>query len=266
MKPVLHLLWLGPLCLYLVACLALYLTQERLIFHPEKLPPGHRFDFTRPFEELGIRTADGETLSALLFKTGSPRGVIFYLHGNAGSLETWGGVAGVYLDLGYDVFMLDYRGYGKSTGAIDGEARFFADAQAAWDVLKTRYDEGRIVVLGYSIGTGTAAKLAADNAPGLLILQAPYSSLVDLTGELLPFVPGFILRYRFETSTYLSRCRAPVVIFHGDADRVIPYASSVKLSLGFKPGDRLVTLHGQGHDGMSENAEYRAALAEVLAR
>ena len=99
---------------------------------------------------------------------------MFYLHGNAGALDTWGDIAKVYTSLGYDIFILDYRGFGKSEGSIYSEEQFYKDVQAAYDVMRKEYPENKIVVEGYSIGTGPATILAATNHPKLLLLQAPY--------------------------------------------------------------------------------------------
>src|SRR4051812_49371419 len=98
--------------LYVVICGTLYLFQEKLIFFPEKLEKDFQFKFNKKFEELSIKTHDNLKLDCLLFKADNARGVIFYLHGNAGSLNSWGEVGGDYADLNYDVFMPHYRGYG----------------------------------------------------------------------------------------------------------------------------------------------------------
>ncbi|HZH38384.1 MAG TPA: alpha/beta fold hydrolase [Flavisolibacter sp.] len=152
----------------------------------------------------------------MLFKTDSAKGLVFYLHGNAGSLDNWGDVARRYTALNYDVFMLDYPGYGKSEGAIKSETQLFNAIQSAYDKVKEQYHEDSIVVLGYSIGTGPAAHLAATNHPGLLILQAPYYSLTDMMRHTYPIIPTFLLKYKFRTNEYLKNCKMPVVIFHGD--------------------------------------------------
>src|SRR5690606_15976768 len=123
------------------------------------------------FEEMYIKMEDGIPLHGLLFKTKASRGLIFYLHGNAGSLSSWGEVAKSYTDLHYDVFILDYRGYGKSGGFVNSEQQIFQDVQTAYNEIMKQYPEEKIVVLGYSIGTGPASKLAANNHPKLLILQ-----------------------------------------------------------------------------------------------
>jgi len=118
--------------------------------------------------------------------------------------------------------------------------------------------------LGYSIGTGAAADIAANNHPHLLILQAPYYSLTDMMKHNYPVIPTFILKYKFETSKYVQNCKMPVVIFHGDADMVIYYQSSLKLRALLKPTDTLITLHGQDHNGITDNPDYRNAINKIL--
>ncbi len=145
------------LILYVLICIVLYFFQEKLIFFPEQLNKDHRFRFAQPFEELTINTADGSKLNGLLFTADRSKGLIFYLHGNAGSLENWGKVASRYTDLHYNVFLLDYPGYGKSEGRIKSRDQLFRAIQSAYDTIRRRFHEDRIVVLGYSLGTGPAA-------------------------------------------------------------------------------------------------------------
>ncbi|HEX5151628.1 MAG TPA: alpha/beta fold hydrolase [Parafilimonas sp.] len=252
--------------LYFIICTLLFLFQEKLIFFPQKLAREYTFSLDQEFEEINVKTKDNKLLNSLLFKADSSKGVIFYLHGNAGSLSTWGEVAKTYTALHYDVFMPDYRGYGKSEGSINGQRQFFQDIQTVYDELKTKYTEDKIVVLGYSIGTGPAAKVASANNPRLLILQAPYYSLTDMMHHTYPIIPTFILKYKFETGEYIKSCKMPVVIFHGDQDEVIYYGSSLKLQKEFKQQDTLITLNGQGHNGMTENPDYKIEIQKVLSR
>jgi esterase/lipase len=261
-------MWLNLLIIALVLyagfCVLLYLFQEKLIFFPEKLPISFQFSFNQDFEEINIKTKDNTVLNNVLFQADKSRGVIFYLHGNAGSINSWGEVAGTYTDMNYDVFMHDYRGYGKSEGRINSEGQLFQDAQAAYDYLKKSYDESEIIVLGYSLGTGLATKIASTNHPQMLILQAPFYSMTDLAKNLYPFLPTFIVKYRFHTNKYIQKCTMPVVIFHGDRDEIIYYNSSVKLKELMKKTDTLITLNGQGHNGMSNNARYLHELKQIL--
>ncbi|MFO7822576.1 MAG: alpha/beta fold hydrolase [Cyclobacterium sp.] len=244
----------------------LYAFQEKFLFFPEKLKNNFLFQFDQKFEEMNIRMKDGISLNALLFKTDHPKGLIFYLHGNAGSLRTWGGVAEVFTEFGYDLFILDYRGYGKSEGTIQGQKQMYQDVQRAYDVLKNGYLEQQIIVLGYSMGTGPASKLASVNQPRLLILQAPYYSLSDLVNHYFPIFPSFLHKYPFENFRHIQNCNMPVVIFHGDQDEVIYPGSSLKLKEHFKKQDSLILLSGQQHNGMTFNPEYQLKMKEVLSQ
>lgn len=244
----------------------LFVFQEKLIFFPQKLDKGYQFRFNQNFEEINIKTEDQKLLNGLLFKSDSSKGLIFYLHGNAGSLSSWGEVAKTYTSLHFDVFMLDYRGFGKSEGSISSQSQMFKDVQIAYDKMLKLYSENEIIVLGYSIGTGLATKLASTNNPKLLILQAPYLSLTDLMQHRFPVIPMFMLKYKFETDKYIKDCNMPIVIFHGDRDEVIYYGSSLKLKEQFKSQDTLITLIGQGHNGMTNNPDYETGIRKILNR
>ena len=238
--------------------------QEKYIFFPEKMERSFQFDFDQKFEELYLKTDDGVDLHGLLFPAENSKGVIFYLHGNAGSLRSWGWVAKTYTGLNYDLFILDYRGYGKSGGSINGERQIFQDMQTVYNELKNKYAENKIIILGYSIGAGPAAKIASINNPKLLILQAPYYNMSDLMKNIYPLVPTFFLKYKFKINKYIKECKMPVIIFHGDQDEVIYYGSSLKLQKLFKQEDILITLPGQGHNGMTDNPDYKIELKRIL--
>ena len=263
MKTILFLIKIAA-AIYLLLCVLLYFLQEKMIFFPEKLAPDYTFRFQRPFEELYFTMPDKTRLHGLLFKSDGSRGLIFYLHGNAGSLKSWGEIAKTYTDLHYDLFMLDYRGYGKSEDRIRSEQQVYDDVQSVYDSLQKSYNERDIIVLGYSIGTGPAVKLASSNHPKLLILQAPYYSLTDMMKHSFFIIPALILKYKFNNNINLANCSMPIIIFHGDKDEVIYYGSSLKLKTLFKAADTLVTLQNQGHNGMSDNPYYRTVLQQVL--
>lgn len=249
---------------YISICLILFFFQERLLFFPEKLDKDFKFSFNQRFEEINIKTRDNKLLNGVLFPSDRSKGLIFYLHGNAGSINSWGEVAKRYTDLNYDVFILDYRGYGKSEGSIRGQEQLFEDVQVAYNEMKKKYNEDSIVILGYSIGTGPATKVASMNRPRLLILQAAYYSMVDMMKHNYPIIPTFLLKYKFETYKYIKDCQMPVIIFHGDLDEIIHYNSSIKLKKQMRDTDTLITLKGQGHNGITDNPEYGEILKKVL--
>jgi len=249
---------------YVSICLLLYFFQEKLIFHPQKLAPGFAFQFENKFEEVFIKTGSGNKIHGLFFHCDNPKGLIFYLHGNAGSLANWGNVAPTYIALGYDVFIPDYPGYGKSHGTISNEQELIADLQSVYDTTRKNYSEDRIIILGYSIGTGPAAALASTNHPRLLILQAPYYNLPDLVHHSYPVLPTFILRYKFQINEFLKTCKCPVVIFHGTDDEVIYFESSARLKKEMGDKITLIPLPGQAHNGMTDNPDYRILLRKLL--
>lgn len=250
--------------IYTLGIVLLYLFQEKLIFSPQKLDKAFEFEFDQPFKEKSIQATDGTTLNGVLFKVTNSKGLLFYLHGNSGSINSCGIVAETFTRLNYDVFILDYRGYGKSEGSITEEEQTHKDVQVAYNEMKKLYSENKISVLGYSIGTGFASKLASTNNPRLLILHAPYYNLKDLMHHKYPIAPSFILKYQLKTNEYLKNCKMPVIIFHGDKDKGIYYGSSLKLKKEFKPQDTLIILHGQGHNGIIANETYQRLIPTIL--
>jgi len=242
-----------------------YYSQESLIFFPTKTAADYQYEFQQNFEEVTIKTADNVSLNGVLFKTDSvSKGLIFYLHGNARNVVSWSSITPIYNKLGYDIFILDYRGYGKSEGKINNEAQFFSDVQSAYNQLKLRYDERKIVIIGRSIGTGPAAMLTANNNSKMLILLAPYYSLLQMMEHNYPFLPTLLLKYKFETYKFIAKTKAPIVIFHGDKDQVIPFKFANQLKQHFKTNDQFITLKNAGHHRMNHNTQYQLALKKIL--
>lgn len=264
MKAILIKFAFYSLLFYIVLLILIFFLQEKLLFFPEKLDQNYPFNFAQAYEEVNIKTDDELVLNGLLFKAELSKGLIFFLHGNAGSLATWGEIAPFYAELGYDIFMLDYRGFGKSEGAMKNQTQAFEDVLLAYNHLKENYLEENIVVLGFSLGTGLATKIAATNHPKLLILQAPYYSLVDLMQHKYPFIPRGLLKYPFKTHEYIQQCEMPIVIFHGDQDELIYPGSSEKLKLLLRPDDKVIFLKGQGHNGITDNEVYQWEVKNFL--
>lgn len=264
MKKLLFNFFKITLVLYFLLCTLLYFFQERIIFLPQKLNKNFKFQFNQNFEERNFKTSDDKLLNGLLFKAENSKGLIFYLHGNAGNLSSWGFVAKTYTDLNYDVFILDYRGYGKSEGKITSQQQLFEDVQLVYNEVKKEYNENKIVLLGYSIGSGMASKLASDNNPKLLILQAPYYSLTDLAKHTFPIIPSFILKYKLENNKYIKDCKMPIVLFHGKEDAVIYYESSVKLKEECQNIQELITIKDLGHNGMTDDQNYKREIKKIL--
>jgi uncharacterized protein len=184
--------------------------------------------------------------------------------GSNGAVDIWSKIAPTYTELGYDIFLLDYRGYGKSESKVTSEKQLYSDVQTVYDKLKLRYPELKIILIGQSIGSAPAAMLAAYNNPRKLILHAPYYSLPDWISNVVPGFDTLNMKYQLKTYEYLQAVKAPVIVFHGDADNAIYLGSSQKLSAFFRPGDELVILKGEGHTDFTSNKDYLEKLKSIL--
>lgn len=268
---------LPGLSLYLIGGAFLYLFQSRILFLPQRLGEAHQFEFERPFSEVYIPVENHISLHGLLFpsllasrnaedsaEADRNRKLILYLHGNAGSVDGWGRISGYYADLDYDLFVLDYRGYGKSGGSLPTETEFYEDIRQVYRFFMDTYEESNIAVIGYSIGTVPASLLGAEFNPGKVILKAPFYSLSDVRRRLYPIYPDFLLRYQFPNYTYLRKTSSPLTIIHGEIDEIIPIQSSELLKPYLKEGDRYIVLENQTHNGMNRNPEFHRVLREVL--
>jgi pimeloyl-ACP methyl ester carboxylesterase len=239
-----------------------YFNQEKLIFHPERLPADHRFSFPAPFEEV-VLDSGGVGIHTLLFPKENSQGVILYFHGNAGALNSWGGVYADFESVPYDLWIMDYRGFGKSAGTLSGEADLQADAQALFDAAQARYAGKEMVLYGRSIGTGVASALAAKYPPKMLILETPYFNFPDLVAELAPWAPSALLRYKLMNNEYLRDQPFPIHLIHGDRDELISASHSARLAeLG--PHIEFHTIKGAGHNNISAFSRYHALIKEIF--
>ncbi len=249
------------LALYALALMAMALLQERLVFFPQALPQSHRFD--KPGVVERTIAVPGATLSALHFRQPDARGLIFFLHGNGGNADLWLPSTEVYRRVRFDVFMLDYRGYGKSTGRIRSERQLHADVLAAYRSVASEYAGRPIVLYGRSLGTGLAAKLATEVDASLLVLVSPYSSLRELGRTHFPWVPPFVVRYPLLATEWLPSVKAPVLLLHGDRDALISVAHAKRLQV-LRPDAELVIVEGAAHDDIHVFDQYIETLTARL--
>lgn len=240
----------------------LWFRQERLLFQPEVLAPDTVLSRTPDVHEAFVEVP-GARLSVLELRVPEPKGVVFYLHGNAGSLRSWFVTTDFYRQANFDLVMMDYRGYGKSTGRIESEAQLNADARAVWARYAPRYRGRKVVFFGRSLGSGLAASLAAQEQPDLTLLVSPYRSMAALAAYHYPWVPSALLRYKLRTDQVLARIERPVLLLHGDKDQLIPVSHSHELAAG-APGARVVTIAGAGHVDLHEFEDYLREVRRVL--
>ncbi|MFK7832804.1 MAG: alpha/beta hydrolase [Winogradskyella sp.] len=243
---------------------ALYFFQEKLLFLPSTLEQNYQYEFNHNFEELFLETEENTTINTLHFKVENPKGVILYFHGNAGDLSRWGTIAESFLDMKYDVLIMDYRTYGKSTGKLSEEG-FYRDAQFCYDFLLNHYSENQITLYGRSLGTGIAAYVASKNNPKQLILETPYYSILDVAKGRFPILPvKQLLKYHFPTYQFLPKSNCPITIIHGTEDRIVPYESAEKLLELKLENLEFVTVEGGGHNDLILFEDYRNIIYACL--
>lgn len=253
------------LIVYLTISILLYYLQDYFLFKPEKLPKDFQFLYeNQTAEEYNLQTRDGAVINGLHFRVKKPEGVVLYLKGNSKSIKGWGKFAVDFTRNNYDVIMVDYRGFGKSTGKRSQKA-IKRDLQYVYDQIRERVSEKYIILYGRSLGSGFATKLASMNNPKMLILDAPYYSLTKVTGRYMPFMPlSVILRYPMPTYKWLKYVDCPIRIIHGTEDKLIPFKTSVKLSQVKPKLTRLYPVIGGGHKNMNTFEEYHKILEEII--
>ncbi len=253
------------LVLFIVLNVIAYFLQERLIFKPEKLPEDFEFRYENQiFDEYNIEVAEGVNLNGVHFKVREPKGIVLYLKGNSRSLKGWGKFAIDFTRHGFDVLMIDYRGFGKSTG-IRTEEGIKKDLQYAYDELKKQVDEKYIVLYGRSLGSGFATKLASKNNPRMLILDAPYYSMGHIAKKYLPIMPmSLLLRFPIKTYRWIEYVKCPIKIIHGTNDKLISFKTSIKLSKINAERTRLYTIIDGGHNNLHTYPQYHRFLEEIL--
>lgn len=258
----------GALAVYALVLAFLWWRQESLMFYPVPLPAEHRLAQDPDVHERSVQV-DGARLSVLHLQLPNPKGVVFFLHGNAGNLAGWFTNADFYRQANFDLVMPDYRGFGKSTGHIRSARQLREDVRAVWDTVAAQYQGKRVVLYGRSLGSGLAADLAeqlsaAGRAPDLTVLVSPYSSIRELTAEYYPWVPSALVRYPLDTASHLKGITGPVLLVHGDNDALIGVHHAHRLQQ-VAPSARLLLLPGSGHNDLHEHPLYRREFRQALA-
>ncbi len=245
--------WL--LILYGVVGIGLYYLQDKLIFHPEPIAATDSFHFDRPFVEINIPFNEKANLNIIRFtlEDSIRKGAVLYYHGNMRNVKYYAGFADDFLKRGYEVWLMDYPGYGKSTGAFD-EQQFYNYAEQVYKLARTDISPDSIIIYGRSLGTGFAAYVASKNKAKLIILETPYYSMSSLAGEYFPVYPtGYIVRFKVHTYSYIEKCVMPVFIFHGTKDKTISLNNALKLKPYLKKTDEFLIIPNGMHNGLPGN-------------
>jgi alpha/beta superfamily hydrolase len=253
---------------YLSCCLIIYLIQDLFYFHPEKLPFEFIFEsrhqFHIPLKEVFIPTSDENLINGLHYKIRDPKGVVFYFKGNTKSIKGWGKFSKDFVSKNYDFFTVDYPGFGKSTGKRT-EALLYNYMQTAYDWLRERYPEDKIIIYGRSMGGGFAAKVASGNKPAMLILEATYFSFYHLAQYYAPIFPTkWLLKFKIPTFRFLDDVSCPVYFIHGTKDWLIPFRFSVWMHKRISKRSRLFAIRKAKHNNLLTYTAYHKITYALL--
>lgn len=236
----------------------MYLLQERLLFYPTRELLSTPSAIGLAYEDVSIKTSDDETLHGWWIPHENAFATLLFFHGNAGNISGRLTTISTLRRLGLNIFILDYRGYGRSTGAPSEEG-LYKDAEAAWHYLirEQSIPPSEIVVHGRSLGGGPATWLCERVQCGALILESTFTSVPDAGAFHYPFLPVRLLaRIDFDNLARVVRCRCPVVVMHSPDDDIIPFKQGERLFEAAKQPKKFIELSGRHNEGHPE-AEHR---------
>jgi uncharacterized protein len=266
---------IGLLLFIVLQCSIAIAFQDKFIFLKKKLPDTHVFNSTYAYDEYTFTrlTDNGEavSLNALYyFPKGEICGVVFYLHGTLGNLQTQEKHLHDFLDRGYAVFVYDYRTYGKSKGVIHSEEDLHEDANWMFErcMELTNKAAGDIVVAGRSLGTGMAVPLAAKYQPKKLLLITPYWQIADVAKRFMPYMPKAViekgLHFEFQSGGMIDEVTCPTYVFHGTLDLIVPYKSGRMFEEHVSANGCFVKVPGARHSNISKFDAFQTHLDDIL--
>ncbi len=252
--------------IYIAGGIALYLLQDRILFHPVSLKRDHKYDFLAPHKDISIPINKEDTLNLVHFLNTDTirRGAVLYFHGNKKNISWYAKYPPYFTRQGYEVFMIDYPGFGKSKGKFT-EQTLYDWAEQTYKFVRSRFPADSIIIYGKSMGTGIAAHLAFEENCKRVILETPYYDFPSVIKHYLPIYPvNWMIHYKLPIYKYLPHIKAPVSIFHGTDDKVIRYRNAKKLIPLLKNEDEFITIKEGRHNDLYEFPETIHKLDSLL--
>jgi hypothetical protein len=247
----------------------MYLLQERILFQPTRELTGTPSDVGLAYEDVRLTTSDDESLHAWWVPRDAARGTLLFFHGNAGNMSGRLETLRTFHDLGLNILIFDYRGYGSSTG-MPSEDGLYADAETAWRHLIIGRDiaPSDVVLYGRSLGSGPATWLAERVVEGALILESAFTSVPDAGAHHYPFLPVRLLStVRFDNLSRVGSCRSPVMVIHSPEDEIIPFEHGRRLYEAARDPKTFLELSGPHSEAFHVSLErYEPAVEEFLGR
>jgi hypothetical protein len=257
---------------YLVLLLMFYLLQGRMVFLsnlPGRALTASPGDIGLEYEDVSLPTRDNEVLHGWYIHATNPVGVVLFFHGNAGNISHRLDSIEIFQELDLDVLIIDYRGYGQSSGSTSEQGTYL-DAQAAWDYLvdSRGIAPGNIVIFGRSLGGAVASWLAARATPAAVILESCFTSGPDMGARLYPFLPvRLITRLKYPVKEHVKLVSSPLLIIHSQQDEIIPFDMGQSIFAAAPEPKEMLVISGDHNGGFLMNRhQYLAAIGKFLDR
>jgi len=251
---------------YCAIGIGIYYLQDYLILIPSPVPNDYKYDFGLPYKEINIPYDSKTNINIIQFPPPDSivKGVILYFHGNRKNISKYRRFIPYFTKSAYEVWMIDYPGYGKSTGKFS-EKLVYEWSLLMYNLVRKRFSPDKIIIYGKSLGSGIAAQLASIRNCRFLILETPYFSMPAVIGYYAPIYPvNQMIRYQFSTFEYLPKVTDPVIMIHGTDDGVIPYRHARRLKPLLKKTDKLVTVEGGAHNNLFSFPEVPLVIDSLL--
>jgi pimeloyl-ACP methyl ester carboxylesterase len=238
--------------IYIIAGVALYFLQDYILFHPVSLKKDHVYNFPEKHKEINIPVTENSNLNIVQFFSTDTitKGVVLYFHGNRKNISWYAKYTPYFTRHGYEVWMIDYPGFGKSTGKFT-EQTLYNWADHMYIFAKSRFGTDSIIIYGKSMGTGIATHLASVQPCKKLILETPYFDYPSVIKHYLPIYPvDWMIHYKIPTHRYIQNVKAPITKFHGTDDKIISYSNAERLKQYLKEEDEFITIKDGGHNDL----------------
>ena len=215
--------------IYFLACLFMYYAQRSFLYYPNINNYTNSESIEYDIETIFIKSSNS-SLRSWLNTNGNSEFIILFFHGNAGDLENRAYKANAFKKMGYNFLFISYRGFSGNDGKPT-ENNIYEDAQSSYNwLIKNGYKESEIILYGESLGTAVAIEIAKNNSPKGLILESPFTSMVDMGNKKFPFLPiRIILKDKFDNQSKISSISCPILYLHGLSDMLVPKYMSDEL-------------------------------------
>jgi hypothetical protein len=239
--------------IYVVFAAVIFFAQPGLVYYPEigRGITGTPGESGLAYESVELETADGERLHGWFVPASHAKATVLFFHGNAGNISQRIDYLSMFHRLGYNTFIFDYRGYGKSSGKPT-EQGTYRDAVAAWRYIteKKAIPPADVVLFGESLGGAIASWLAAREIPGVLVLASAFTSVPDIGAQLYPYLPiRRLSRFKYNTLEHLKDVSCPVFVAHSPQDEIVPFKHGQALYEAARNPKRFIELQGGHNEG-----------------